>query len=86
MCGGTSSKTPGQRTFDTERTNFSTVARSFGKGLRALRPVEQVGEVRRQLGTDARGALDGVGELGRVGGGQRHDRDVGVAPPSRLAA
>ena len=33
--------------------------------------VEEVGEVGRQRRSHARGLLDGVGELGRVGGGHR---------------
>ena len=45
-----------------------------GERDRALRPLEQVGEVRRQLRAHTRRPLDGVGELGRMGRGQRDDR------------
>ena len=42
--------------------------------LGALGALEQVGQVLGQRRADAGGLLDGVGELGRVGGGQRHHR------------
>jgi hypothetical protein len=32
--------------------------------------------MRGQFWPHTRGALDGIGELGRMGGGERHDRDL----------
>ncbi len=56
------------------------VAGQLGTGLVAL---EQIADSRGQLRAQAGGALDRVGELGRVRGGQRDDRDVPAAGPRR---
>ena len=55
-----------------------TATRSAGSDVVALVAVEQVGQALGQLGADAGGLLDGVGELGRVGRGQADHRHVGV--------
>src|SRR5690606_40876584 len=51
-----------------------------GQHLVALRPVVEVGQVLRQRGAHAGRPLDGVGELGRVGGRHAHERQV--LPPA----
>ena len=100
--GGRRTQRSGQARGDVTRsTTASTAARSFGDAFRALRPVEEVGQVGRQRGAHAGGPLDGVGELGRVGGGERDrgharlaadpgradaDRGVGVDQQARCSA
>ena len=56
-------------------------SRSFGTCVTRSRPLEEVGQPRRQRRPHARGRLDRVGELRRMGGREHDHRHRRIAAP-----